>query len=264
MKPNTTRILLLVILNMQVAMATEYPIDERAMDADARDMALGGLVCTLDDEPDRSMGFTCLMPLMLKELSIRGFRFHTERNGLGLAIGATQSGNEDWMESMGRIHMDKRLNKQLHIGVEVDMLLQQDALDQKAWTVFPQVECRYDMTQKISFGATWINPVGAWMNTSVGKVPLNIAAFLGTRCKPVANCLIYGEIGGWTNQWIRGRMGLEYALSESFLLRTGFSTGPLLPSWGIGGKIKKIHYSLSGNIHPILGLSNGFSLQYSW
>jgi hypothetical protein len=59
-------------------------------------------------------------------------------------------------------------------------------------------------------------------------------------------------------------MGVEYVLSDAFVLRTGFSTNPLMPSWGIGGKLKKFGYSWAGNLHPILGFSNGFSLRYIW
>lgn len=262
MKPSV--IIIIAILSIQYVNALEYDINGTALQRNARDMALGGMVCTLEDEPYRSLECTYLMPFMLKELSIRSIRFHTEGLGLGWTIGGTQSGNTDWMESIGRIHLDKRLSDILHIGAEFDFLWQQDVTGQNAWALFPQVDCWYVLTEKYAIGATLLNPAGASINTALGKVPMCIAAFLAGRCKPVANCSIFGEIGGWTNQRIMGHMGMEYVLNESFILRTGFSSNPLIPSWGIGGKVKKFQYSLCGNIHPLLGLSNGFSLQYIW
>lgn len=255
---------LISIFCIQSSIAIEYNINEAVLHVDARDMALGGLVCSMEEVSERTLECSYLIPYQLKELSNRTILFKTRKVGLDWSIGWHQSGDADWMENYWGLHLEKRLNARLNIGVEFNILLQQDISGTNASAIFSQVQCRYALTEKTSLALLFINPGGARMNTSYGKVPLSISSFLAVRYIPARKCLLYGEIGGWTNQSVKGRLGFEYILSDLLAIRTGFSTNPILPCWGVGGKFHRFNYSLGGNLHPILGMSKGFSLQYTW
>lgn len=241
-----------------------YELDGAAFHVDARDMALGGLNCTLESLPNRFLECTCLMPFQLEALSIRKTCYHDRSFGMDWTFGWYQSGNTDWMENGLSMHVERPLNEHLHLGIEADVLFTIDAVERTSSTCFAEIDCRYDLAQNLTIGMLLMNPGGAQMHTADGKIPLSSTAFVGARYAPAKKCQTYGEIGILLRQNIRGSMGIEYALNDVFILRTGFSTSPFMPSWGIGGKIKKLCYSWAGNVHPILGFSNGFSLRYVW
>ena len=107
MKSFKKKAIILVLASIQIARGIEYDINIPALSVSARDLALGGMVCSLEEEPARLLECTYLLPFMLKELSIRSCRFHIKSLGLGWTIGGSQSGNSDWLESMGRVQLEK-------------------------------------------------------------------------------------------------------------------------------------------------------------
>lgn len=256
--------LILLLCHLQCLSAVEYYLNEAALHVNARDLSLGGLVCDLEANPTDNLECTYLMPYQLKELSVRKLCVSLKRLGLEWTVGWVQSGNMDWMENTMRLHIGKKLNQHLQVGAEFDVLLQADATENKAAAYFAQVDCRYELSSFLAFGLTIINPSGAPIRAENVEVPLGSAAFLATRIAPAKGCSIYAEVGVWLNQRAQERIGLEWSLSDTFILRTGVSTKPVMPSWGLGGKLRRLHYSWGGNIHPILGMSNGFTLNYNW
>lgn len=256
--------LLLLLCHLQSLSAVEYFLDEAALHVNARDLSLGGLVCDLEANPSDNLECSYLMPYQLKELSVRKLSVLLKRLRLEWTFGWMQSGNMDWMENTMRLHIGKKLNEQLQVGVEFDVLLQADGAENKAAACFAQVDCRYELASSIAFGLTIINPSGAPIRTENVEVPLGSAAFLATRIVPAKGCSIYAEVGVWLNQRAKERIGFEWNLSDTFTIRTGVSTKPVMPSWGIGGKLRRLRYSWGGNIHPILGMSNGFTFNFNW
>jgi hypothetical protein len=244
--------------------ADEFVLNESALRMNARDMALGGLISTFEAPSSQSLEFTYLMPFQLKELSIRKLEFHQTAFGLDGTCGWYQSGNMDWMENDLVVHVGKKLSEQLYLGIDLDVLLVDNVVDNASTTCFTGVDCHYQLTEKMTIGLTLINPGGAYIRSGNTKIPLSSSAYLGTRITPCKTCKIYGEMGMNIDNQLIGRLGLEYLLTEALTLRTGFSCNPMMPSWGLGGRIHHFRYSWGGNLHPILGLSNGFTLNYYW
>jgi len=239
-------------------------LNESALHVDARDFAMGGLVGTFGSFSDNNLKITYLMPFQLKELSIRKLEFNKKVLGLDWTLGWYQSGNTDWLENNVGLHVGKSLSKHLYLGVEVNVLMVDNAVDGPSSVCFAELDCHYLLSEKVSIGLTLMNPSGVRIKSGNDWVPLSSAAFLGARYSPARKCQLYCESEVRLYNPIRERMGLEYVLNDFLILRTGFSTGPLMPSWGIGGKLNRLNYSWGGNLHPILGISNGFTLNYCW
>lgn len=256
--------LLVCFVFIQGLYADEYVLNESALHVDARDFAMGGLVCTFGSFSDNKLEITYLMPFQLKELSVRKLEFNKKVLGLDWSLGWHQSGNSDWMENNVRLHVGKNLSERLYLGVEVDVLMVENAVGSTISACYSEFNSHYLLSEKVSIGLTLMNPSGVRIKSGNDWVPLSSAAFLGARYSPARKCQLYCEIEVRLNNPIRERMGLEYVLNDFLILRTGFSTGPLMPSWGIGGKLNRLSYSWGGNLHPILGISNGFTLNYSW
>jgi len=175
-----------------------------------------------------------------------------------------QSGNADWMENNVGLHVGKNLNEQLYLGISASLLMVENAEEGLTSTSFAELDGHYRISEKIIVGIRMINPVGARIKYADVFIPLSSSAHLGAQLSPTSKSRIFIELQGQLHQPLRGRTGLEYALYDSFILRTGLSTNPLMPSWGIGGTINRFKYSWGGNLHPILGFSNGFTLTYRW
>jgi len=252
------------IFFIPVLLADEYVLNESAMYVDARDLALGGLVCSYEPSVKNKLGLTYLMPFQLKELSIRKLDFQKQFVGLDWLFGWSQSGNADMMENTLSMHAGKLLNKKVYLGVEVSALLLDNALDEQVYTCFATLDCTYELSEKVGIGLKLMNPSGSRLRMGMNSIPLSSAAFLGSRYAPTHQCWVFFEVAARLNVSMVGRIGLEYELSEALVLRTGLQTMPTMPSWGIGGTVSRFRYSWGGNLHPILGISNGFTLNYSW
>lgn len=249
---------------IQALFADEYVLNEFALHADARDLSLGGLVCAFEPMPDNKLEITYLMTFQLKDLSIRKLDFSKTAFGLDWSVGWYQSGNADWMENNLGLHVGKNLNENFYLGVKANVLWLDNAADGMSSACFAELDCHYMLSEKLTIGLTLMNPGGFRIRSGNDRIPLSSAAFLGTRISPAKKCLLFCEVATQLNHPLEGRLGLEYALNDALILRTGLSTAPMMPSWGIGGVLNQFRYSWGGNLHPILGMSNGFTLSVCW
>jgi hypothetical protein len=58
------------------------------------------------------------------------------------------------------------------------------------------------------------------------------------------------------------KAGVEYFPAEIFAIRVGIGTQPFHADFGLGLKLKNLHFDIAGSIHPILGFSPKASLAY--
>lgn len=253
----------LIFCLIQGVFAGEYVLNESALHVDARDFALGGLTCSFESISRQTLECTYLMPYQLEELSIRKIEYQKRVLGLEGKIGWFQAGNLDWMENYFTFYMGKKLSEQFHIGIAVALILHENT-EETSSGFFAEVDCHYMLSEKLGIGLNLLNPSGALLHYANRTIPLSSSGSLAIQYAPSKKCLLYGEVNTWINRLPIGRMGFEYALSDVFLLRLGFSNKPLMPSWGMGGSIQQFSYSWGGNLHPILGMSNGFTLKYTW
>jgi len=255
---------ILLFFFLQHAFGSEYVLNESALHSDTREFSLGGLICDYTTEKTTEMSLTCLIPFQLYELSVRKLDFSRNLFGLASKVEWYQSGNEDWMENNVSLHLGKQLCDHFFLGVNACLLLVDQGDEGLATALFTELDGHYRLNENLILGIRVVNPAGTQLKSADEYVPLSSSAHLGAAYSPTTKCLIFTEMDGRIHQPLRLRMGLEFDLYKSFTLRTGFSTMPLMPSWGIGGDIHHFQYSWGGNLHPILGFSNGITLTYRW
>jgi len=258
------RCILFLSMFIQGLHSNEYNLNESTLHVNARDLALGSLVCEYEPLTEKTIELTHLMPFQLKELAIRKLVLHAATLGVHWSLGWNQSGNIDWMENTFQLHVGKELSDRLYFGVNCNLLSNENAVEEWAASVFTEFSCHYALSKQLSMGFHLMNPIGMRIRFGSEKIPLSSVAYLGTRYSPTKNCRIYSELSCPLNEQIGMKIGMEYFLDKAFILRMGSRLAPTMPAWGIGGTIKQFEYSWGGNLHPILGISNGFTLKYSW
>jgi len=58
------------------------------------------------------------------------------------------------------------------------------------------------------------------------------------------------------------KMGIEYFPADIFAIRVGVGTAPFRADFGLGLRLKFLHFDIAGSIHPVLGFSPKASLSY--
>lgn len=76
--------------------------------------------------------------------------------------------------------------------------------------------------------------------------------------------LIVGTISSSPTCSVVGNFGLEYTLPERFRVYVEIKTNPLLPSFGCGYTLLDFAVDVAVLFHPVLGVSTGVGLSYSF
>ncbi|MCF8464324.1 MAG: hypothetical protein K9G41_05765 [Flavobacteriales bacterium] len=58
------------------------------------------------------------------------------------------------------------------------------------------------------------------------------------------------------------KMGVEYFPADIFAIRVGIGTAPFHADFGLGLRLKFLHFDIAGSVHPVLGFSPKASLSY--
>lgn len=83
-----------------------------------------------------------------------------------------------------------------------------------------------------------------------------VEARAGLTCRPLPSFMAVAEMAADG----RLRCGMEYAYERRWFARAGFSTNPLILTFGVGCRSGRYHVDLATEVHPALGLSPQISL----
>ena len=87
---------------------------------------------------------------------------------------------------------------------------------------------------------------------------------IGFQWQIINSLLIVGTLETNKDNALGGNVGMEYMPFESFRLRAGIQTTPLLPALGMGYSFSKFTLDVVASYHPVLGISSGCGLSYSF
>jgi hypothetical protein len=203
----------------------------------------------------------------LKELATvsGGFCFPNEALPAGLHIASF--GYDEYRESLFRLSVGKRLNPFWTVGVSVQYALIQSEL-------FETDAARLST----DIGAT-CRPVDNWLITlsviNFPSVSLNsenvdnerIAPYLvevGVNWQMIDNLLITGGVAHNKETPFDASLGMEYLPLTDFHFRAGLRTFPFRPSLGMGYRFAGLTADVVMIYHPVLGVSTGLGLSYSF
>jgi hypothetical protein len=203
----------------------------------------------------------------VKELGTIGLNFIYPNSFLPVGFHISSFGYDEYRTTLFRMSVAKSLHEKWKIGLGFQCAL----LQTKIWEETPK-ELSIDM------GALFI-PVE---NLLIGVLIMNVPSFsihkrytdfksimcysvqIGFQWKVINNLLIIGTLESEKTHVLVGNIGMEYRLFDDFYIRTGIQTAPFLPSLGIGYSLSAFTLDIATQLHPLLGMSMGIGLKYSF
>lgn len=175
-----------------------------------------------------------------------------------------QTGDAVFMENFLALGASRNLSESFLIGVKAGYYHCTTISEKKGFALLSEILCKYRLNEKMQLSIYLFNPTGSKLKQAEDCISINPSFHLGGSFYFTKKAEWLLEIEKTQKKDPIGHLGFEYAAWKTFIIRTGLSTQPLRPSWGIGGQIQHFRYALGGNIHPTLGLSTCFSLYYNW
>ena len=203
----------------------------------------------------------------LKELATISGGLSYYNMALPIGLHVASFGYDAYRESMFRFSAGKMLNEHIALGISLQYALLQSEL-------FETSASRLS----VDIGASW-RVVDNWLITaSVINFPSKVidsenidseriaawALGLGVNWQIINNLLITGGAMRNSETSLSGAFGIEYQPFTDFQLRAGVSSAPFRPSLGIGYRFSMITADVVMIYHPVLGVSTGLGLSYTF
>jgi hypothetical protein len=203
----------------------------------------------------------------LKELATisGGVSFRNDVLPLGLHIASF--GYDAYRESMFRFSAGKLLNENLALGISLQYaLLQSELFETSASRLSTDLGASWQVVDNWLITASVINfPSKILSSENIDSERIAAwAAELGLNWQIFDNLLITGGARRNAETPVGGVFGMEYQPFTDFQLRAGVCSGPFRPSLGIGYRFSMITADVVMIYHPILGISMGLGLSYSF
>ena len=203
----------------------------------------------------------------LKELATvsGGLCFHNDVLPFGLHIASF--GYDAYRESMFRISAGKLLHENLSLGVSLQYaILQSELFETSASRLSADLGASLRVVDNWLITASVINfPSKILSSENIDSERIaSWLAELGVNWQIFNNLLITGGVRRNTETPFGGAFGIEYRPFTDFQLRVGVCSGPFRPSLGIGYRFSMITADVVMIYHPILGISTGLGLSYSF
>ena len=186
---------------------------------------------------------------------------------LSVGVDISVFGFDKYREMMVRVLGGKRLGDQWALGLGVHYsFLQTDLLENTRSRLSTDLGITFSPIDKLLIGMLIMN----LPSVSIGDKDIEIEDFnyyliqISFQWEIINSLLITGSVGTENENLVVGNLGLEYTAFDSFFIRAGIQTAPLLPSLGIGYNFSCFTIDVASIYHPILGMSTGLGLSFSF
>ena len=203
----------------------------------------------------------------LKELATisGGLSFYNEVLPMGLHIASF--GYDAYRESMFRFSAGKLLNENLALGISLQYaLLQSELFETSASRLSVDIGTSWRIVDNWLITASVVNFPSKVINSDDIDSE-RIASWileLGLNWQIMNNLLITGGAMRNSETPLGAAFGIEYRPFTDFQLRAGLRSAPFRPSLGIGYRFSMITADVVMVYHPILGISTGLGLSYTF
>ena len=230
---------------------------------DVRSVGMGGNVATqsilfnpalIVDKDKKSIHLEYFTRYMLKELGTMSGSFYYPNQLLSVGVDISVFGFDKYREMMVRV-----------LGVHYSFL-QTDLLENTRSRLSTDLGITFSPIDKLLIGMLIMN----LPSVSIGDKDIEIEDFnyyliqISFQWEIINSLLITGSAGTENENLVVGNLGLEYTAFNSFFIRAGIQTAPLLPSLGIGYNFSCFTIDVASIYHPILGMSTGLGLSFSF
>lgn len=252
-----------------------YSVDNLRL-PDIRSIGMGGNVGTqsvlfnpalIVGKEKKSVHLDYFNRYMLKELSTMSGSFYYPNRLLSTGVDISVFGSDMYREMMVRILGGKRLGDKWALGLAFHYsFLQTELLENTRSRLSTDIGISFFPIDKLLIGMLIMN----LPSVSIGNKDLEIEDFnyyliqISFQWEIINDLLITGSLGTEDKQTLLGNLGIEYAAFDSFFIRAGIQTTPLLPSLGIGYNFSCFTIDVASVYHPVLGISTGLGLSFSF
>jgi hypothetical protein len=203
----------------------------------------------------------------IKELGVFNGSLYFPNRMLSFGADISTFGYDAYRESQLRLLVGKQLNGQWALGVGFQYAFLQTKL-------FEDKVGRLSTDIGLSFA-----PVDNWLiallimnmpSVQLGDDSIDIKDFktylmqIGFRWEVINDVFIAGAIETNDEQAVTGSVGMEYQPFADFSVRAGIKGRPLLPSLGVGYCFSPFAVDVALVYHPVLGVSSGVGLQFTF
>jgi len=254
-----------LIFSSNVSLFGEIPaLNATFSNKDGRSVALGGGINAIEKPDSSGILISYFMPYNLSELSTRRIAGTCFTEWVCLDGQLSQTGNEVFMENYLSFGASRLLARDFIFGIKGGYYHYTTINDAKGSTLLSEIYCYYKPFEKMQICIYLFNPTNSKIRQSEVSIPLYQSFHLGGSFFPVKNTELLCEFEKTQIQDLTLHLGCESSVFNSFKIRVGLSAQPLMPSFGIGGKLYRFKYALGWNLHPVLGVSSCLSIQYNW
>jgi hypothetical protein len=186
---------------------------------------------------------------------------------LSFGINVSTFGYDAYRESQFRLLLAKQLNKQWALGVGFQYaFLQTELFEDKTGQLSTDIGLTFAPVDKLLIGLLIMN----LPSVQLGDKSIEIKDFktyliqIGITWEVINTVFIVCTVENNDEQAVAGAVGIEYQPFKDFSIRTGIKGNPLLPSLGIGYCFPPFSVDVAIVYHPVLGISSGIGLQFTF
>lgn len=203
----------------------------------------------------------------LKELGTLGLGFVCPNALLPIGIHISSFGYDAYRETLFRFSAGKRLNERWIVGIGVQYrMLQTELFEEVPKQMTTDVGILFSPVDKVLIGML-VMDFPSFSSDNVAVDYESLASYfvqIGFQWHIINNLLMAGSLETTKTYTLGGNIGIEYTAFDNFHIRAGLQTAPLLPTLGIGYGFTRFSVDVVAFYHPVLGISSGCGLRYSF
>jgi hypothetical protein len=216
---------------------------------------------------NNSTGMNCFNRYGVKELGAFNGCLYLPNRILSFGAGVSTFGYDAYRESRFRLLLGKQLNGQWALGIGFQYaFLQTELFEEKAGLLSTDIGLTFAPVDNCLIGLLVMNlPSVQLGDESVEITDLKTYLIqIGIRWEVIERVFIVCTLENNDEQAVTGAAGMEYRPFTDFSIRTGIKGGPLLPSLGAGYCFSPFAIDVAIVYHPVLGVSSGVGLQFTF
>lgn len=203
----------------------------------------------------------------LKELGTVSLAVSIPNELLSTGVNISSFGYDRYRESMFRFFVGKSLTDKWSAGISIQYsMLQTEMLEERPQYLSVDVGVVYSPVEKLLVTLLIMDLPSVAIKKEITDIETIIGYSLqvGFQWEVINNLLIAGTAETNKQTTLTGSVGIEYQLLDHFKVRAGIKATPLLPSLGVGYRFGGFTVDVATVYHPILGMSTGVGLKYSF
>ncbi|MDR1683040.1 MAG: hypothetical protein LBS25_06600 [Candidatus Symbiothrix sp.] len=235
------------------------------LQTDARSLALGRVralseelvnPANLSFSSEKEIGLTVFNHFEMSELNTATLYWKCPNSKIDFGTKFVTFGYSDYRISSWQGFLSKKIFSNLAIGIQLETIMQSSILEEDSrYFLSSGIGISYRLNERFD-----LSVLGENVLTTYETKPWRWMA--GIRYHLSNEAVVLMETATGKIVPFAFSVGLEYAFSESFFLRSGYDSQGKAPSFGIGYQWNKWKIDVGFSLHQVLGISSGASVSY--